>query len=548
LGGGTAGCVLANRLTSGTTSVLLVERGGVGNGWKTYIPLLSHAFNSNDDRTASLLSVPQKHIGNRRFDVIGGNSLGGGTKINAMLYTRGVPAEYDRWGNDGRVGWDYDEMQKYFCRSENDLDQNVGHPDDFHGIKGQLGLYATTNLGIPYVNDLNSPHHPPQVCAKMHYNIDSRGYRSSTFTAFLPPSFVNKHKHRLHICTHTATSEIKFKSYEGDISAQGVTLVSAIAPERSTRYVTAKREIILCAGALGSPQILMLSGIGPEKHLQKHDITVVKDLPAVGRHLQDHVAVALQYRVPLRDSVVKLSAKPWTIIKEIILYIFFGMGLLLAPMLELTIFIQMRLFNDDFSEVKATPKDRDSHLPGNIPDIEIMPIAFGRAATLKSHGSGGLALFVVNLQPTSLGSVTLSSRDPLSKPVVDLNVFETERDWTIMRRGIKLAMKIQKEMAALKYPIVEHMVPKSDSDADIDMFIQEDCRSTIHYSSTCRMAPEYGNDGIGGVIDDRLRVHGVRRLRIADASIFPQILSTHLAAPTVAIAEKCADMIKEDNM
>ncbi|KAF8993390.1 GMC oxidoreductase [Cyathus striatus] len=565
IGGGTAGCVLAKRLTSDATSVLLVERGGVGDSWLSYIPLFSQPFNSNDDRTTALQSIPQKYVGNRQFDIMGGNSLGGGTKINAMLYTRGLPAEYNRWAKDGRVGWGYDDLQKYFCRSETDLDQNVNHPDDFHGLKGEWQnrshpneywshtsyiTQATTNLGIPYVDDLNSPLHPPQGCAKMHYNIDSRGYRSSTFTAFLPPNFVNKYKERLHLCTYTAVSEIKFMEHEGKIEAQGVNLLSTKEGSDAggpVRYVKARREIIVSAGAISSPQILMFSGVGPAQHLKQHGITVVKDLPAVGKHLQDHVAVPLQFRVPLRDSVVKLSAQPWTIIKEFLLYIFFGTGLLLAPMLELSIFLQIQLFNKDFSKMKATLKEQDARLPENIPDIEIMPIAFGEPTTLRPYGSGGLTFFVVNLQPNSLGSVTLSSRDPFSNPVVDLNFFETEHDWNIIRQGVKLGLKIQQEMSALTYPIAAHHVPESESDADVEAFIQEHCRTTTHYSSTCRMAPEYDGDGIGGVVDDRLRVHGICRLRIADASIFPQILSTHLAAPVVAVAEKCADMIKEDN-
>ena len=174
-------------------------------------------------------------------------------------------------------------------------------------------------------------------------------------------------------------------------------------------------------------------------------------------------------------------------------------------------------------------------------------IANGEFTTLKEHRRGGLTFLAVTLRPTSTGSVKLANNDPLVDPIVDLNVFATKRDWDVMRKALKLCMRIGKDMAALGYDISPHLLPQSASDTDMDDFIRGYCRSTTHYCSTCRMAPEHSEDGsIGGVVDDRLRVHGISGLRVADASIFPEILSTHLAAPTVAVAEKCARLILDD--
>ncbi|KAF8815497.1 GMC oxidoreductase [Phlegmacium glaucopus] len=539
LGGGTAGCVIANRLSEGGLKVLLVERGSVGDSWASRVPLFSQGHQSTDGRALRFNTIPQKHVNERELELMAGNSLGGGTKINAMSYTRGLPAEYNAWSAAGRKGWSYDDLRDFFIKSETDLDKEPDTPDNYHGVQ------ATTMLGIPYIKDLNSPLEPAQGCAKLHYSIDARGHRSSTFSAFLPRNVVNERKATLHICTNATAFKIQTEGEYQALRARSV-LLRSTKKESPDRKVRARCEIILCAGAFGSPQVLMLSGIGPEEHLKEHGIPLVQNLPGVGNYLQDHVSVPIQYCVPLEESLVKFQLRPWKIIKEIMRYILFGTGILLAPIIELSVYSQSRLLNDNF-EQKTRPKDRDSSLPENLPDIEIMALAFGSPEPHKVLG-GELAFLVANLRPTSLGSVKLASTDPLDNPIVDLNFLATENDWDVMRKGLKLGMRIGREMAALGYDISEHTIPQSDSDSDMDHFIRKYCRSTMHYCSTCRMAPEHSEDGTtGGVVDDRLRVHGIRGLRVADASIFPEILSTHLAAPTVVVAEKCARMVLDDH-
>ncbi|TFY68440.1 hypothetical protein EVJ58_g1013 [Rhodofomes roseus] len=451
VGGGTAACVLANRLSQEeSVSVLVIERGAVGDGWLSSVPLLSSHFASDGSRSRVWNTVPQKHVNSRVFQLAGGNSLGGGSRINAMLYMRGVPAEYDAWSKAGCKGWSYDEMLPYFVR------------------------------------------------------IDVQ------------------------------------RDAEGELKAEGV-FIQSLDRRASTRHIRAKREVILSAGPISSPQILLLSGIGPAEHLREHGIPVLKDLPGVGSHL--------------------LKFQPWLILKELLLYLLFGIGLLLSPTLEIVIFLQSRLFDERYHSALSCDADSDASLSRNIADLEIMPVSVRDMTTTVSvrgpaqrywlgGGSGnlfsqfiapgGLGLLSVNLRPTSLGTVRLASSNPEDDPIVDPNYLSTERDFSIMRQAVRFSIQLKEQMATQGYPITDFKLPASDSDADVDAFIRGACETTYHFSSTCRMAPEKE----GGVVDDRLRVHGVRGLRVADSSVFPQILATHLAAPTVAVAEKCADMVK----
>ncbi|KAH7886419.1 GMC oxidoreductase [Phlebopus sp. FC_14] len=557
VGGGTAGCVIANRLSQDPhVSVLVLERSGVKVGWLSTIPLLSSHFASDGSRSRVLRSTPQKHLGGRTMELVGSNSLGGASKINAMLYNRGVPAEYNAWRDAGRVGWGYQDMLQFFTRSETDLDQDPQNPKPYHGISGEwhnrshkvpfwghtpLIVKATTALGVPYVDDCNDPSQPAYGCTKMHYTMDSSGRRSSTLTAFLPADLVRARSSNLHVCTPAIVQRIQVSPDAGDsgeASAEGVWIQNGTGGP--SKFVRAKRQVILTAGPFYSAQMLMLSGIGPADHLKEHQIPVRKALPGVGSHLQDHISVPVQFRIPLRDSITQLQLRPWLIIGIFFQWLLFGTGWLLSPVPELSIFIQSRLLDKESRVTMRTEKDKDASLPLNLPDIEVMPIPHG---DLKKVVDGGLSLFNVTLRPTSTGTVRLASKDPRTDPVVDPNYFATEHDWQVMRSAILFSLRIKRELAEQGYAITDANVPAGPTDADIDAFITSEGQSTYHYSSSCRMAPE----SEGGVVDDRLRVHGVRNLRVADSSVFPSILGAHLVAPTVAVAEKCAEMIREDD-
>ncbi|KAJ6576562.1 alcohol oxidase [Mycena vulgaris] len=551
VGGGTAGCVLANRLSQNVgVSVLLLERGGVQDKWVSRVPLFSSHFASDGSRSWVTKSTPQAHVDNREIDLVGGNCLGGSSRINAMLYTRGLPAEFNGWTKSGN--WDYDSLEPYFVKSERNLDPNPGSKEYIgmrgewlhrshrylHWIHSEHIIKATSSLGIPYVEDPNSPFQPAHGCAKMHYSIDQRGQRCSTFAAFLPVNLAKNRAQRLHICTNTVAHHIEFTENSGALKAEGVW----IQPKNSTipaRLIRARKEVILCAGPIGTPHLLLLSGIGPKEHLREHGIAVKKDLPGVGSHLQDHLTVPVQFCVPVSDSLAKIELRPWLILKELFLYIFFGLGLLLSPVLELSVFVQSRLLDDKFTVSAYSKQDMDASIPQNRPDIEIMPIAWGE---VTKHRQGGLCLFTVMLRPTSMGTVRLNASDPWASPTVNPNYLSTAHDITVHRKAIRFALRLKAQMLEQGYSIVDYETPDFNSDQDIDQYVRAKCQSASHYSSTCRMGPE--DDGSTGcVVDEELRVYGVECLRIADSSIFPEIMSAHIAAATVVVAEKCSDLL-----
>ncbi|KAK7691581.1 hypothetical protein QCA50_004980 [Cerrena zonata] len=563
VGGGTAGCVLANRLTCHSAhkraTVLVLELGGVDTAWQATVPALSHVVEHDPKRASYCDSLPLKHGNGRSVEIVSGKSLGGSSSINELLYTRGIPAEFNAWAAAGRKGWHYDDLQPWFMKAERNLDHDSKHPPDFHGVCGEWPnrsystyfwghsssiIKAASAMGVPYVEDLNSPLHPPHGCAQMHYTIDEDGKRSSTSTAFLSQYLVGTRKEYLHVCTHVRAQKIVTEVRPGgNIVAVGV-LAQAADGSGSSRIIRAQREVILCAGAIGSPHILLLSGIGPVDQLKEHGIPAVKDLSGVGSHLQDHVGIPLGYSVPMHDSITKLQARPMIFVIELFKYLFFGWGLLLNPAIELCVFIQTRLFDEEMKHMYPTPKDCDPSLPQNLPDVEVTAVARGNTEHSGSSKTGNFTLLTKLLRPTSTGSVKLANNNPAAKPIVDLNYLATEKDMTTLRKAVKFALELREHVVAQGYPMLEEFVPLSTRDEDINEFIRRTCVTTSHYASTCRMAPK----DEGGVIDDGLRVHGVRGLRVADASIFPSIPGTHLMAPTVVVAERCADMVWSTNL
>ncbi|KAK7012866.1 pyranose dehydrogenase 2 [Favolaschia claudopus] len=553
IGGGTAGCVLANRLSqSKGVSVLLVERGGVQDTWISRVPLFSSHFASDGSRSRVTPSVAQAHADNREIEIIGGNCLGGSSRINGMLYTRGMPAEFNGWTKSGK--WNYESLEPSFIKSEANLDPhrsvkayNGMNGEWFHRSHPYLHwnhsehiIKATSSLGLPYIEDCNSPFQPAHGCAKIHYSIDTGGQRCSTFAAFLPLPLAKRRAEQLHICTNTRVHRIELAhgSKLAKLKAEGVWIQennSAVPP----RLIRARKEIILCAGPIGSPHILLLSGIGPKDHLENCQIPVKKDLQGVGSHLQDHLTVPVQFVVPVSDSLAKIELRPWLILKELFLYIFFGLGLLLSPVLELSVFVQSRLLDEKLKVTSFSKHDLDSTLPQNRPDIEIMPIAWGEVA---KHRKGGLCFFTVVLRPTSQGTVRLRSSDLTLPPAINPNYLSTDHDVALHRKAIRFALRLKDQMVEQGYPVAEYTVPDINSDGDIDAYVRARCQSTYHYTSTCRMGAEEGP--IAGVVDEELKVHGVDGLRVADSSIFPEILSTHVAAATVAVAERCAALLQ----
>ncbi|KAJ7693826.1 alcohol oxidase [Mycena rosella] len=536
--------------------ILLLERGGAVDTWASRVPLLSAAYMTPGSPIYRHPVTPMNNLDGRVVNMIRGKALGGGSRINGMVYTRTFAADYNRWSESGRKGWSYDEIEPFFIKSEGFL----GPRTDGHGFDGpwKTRLFdryflkptarcvdALKSMGIPVAEDINTPATPAIACGNLHATIDRSGHRCSTFDAFLPQTVALDRRDRLKICTGTAATSLRF---EGN-RIVGVSFFEELesGPEPGRNYYAhARREVIVCCGAIGSPQLLMLSGIGPKAHLQERGIRVVKDLPGVGSNLEEHVGVSTMYRVPLQDSFHYIRDRPLGAIQEFLKYLFKGEGLFLCPITQIWVFLWSTLFEDDLTLLGKSkdPSQVDSTSPENIPDIEIMPIAFNTTDSEVPIGTGIFSFLAVLLQPRSRGSVRLESNDPLYPPTCDLGFFTDPADRVLMRKAIRISQRIAEQMQAEGYPMEDQNVPDSDSDADLDAFINKSYRTTFHYSSTCRMAPE--DDTCPGVVDDRLRVHGVRNLRIADCSILPNILSNHLQAPAVMVAEKCTHMVLED--
>ncbi|KZT08238.1 GMC oxidoreductase [Laetiporus sulphureus 93-53] len=560
VGGGTAGCVLANRLSADPSkTVLLLERGPRADSWASRVPLFSSDVASDGSPTLKRTSEKQDEIG-RPLLLFSGGALGGTSRVNQAIYTRGLPAEYDRWAAAGRKGLSWEELRPYFLKSECALS---GAVEGIHSTEGEwknrtLGGYhfdsfseavsAAEVLGLPHIDDINSPIHPPFGCGQLHFTIDEKGHRNSAYDAFLPDSLANARKANLHICTNVLVEKIDVQRLEnGSCAARGVTLLANAEKNMERRkHVEAHREIVLSVGLFGSPQILMLrlygvlrncSGIGPSEHLKEHGIPVVKDLHAVGLNLQDHFGVSVGFFVPMRDSLLSLQTQPWRFFMELLRYLIWGTGLLLGPVLQLAIFMHTGLLDSTGQPTKAEKEFKEQ-----VPGIEIMPLAYGSIDVEMPRSRGLFSFLNVLLHPRSKGTVRLSSSDPREPLIVDPQFLSNPADIVPLRASVKLSLRLCDQMRKHGYMMDDWLVPESESDEDLDRFIRTHNRTTYHYSSTCRMAPEDDAEG-GGVVDDELRVYGVRGLRVADTSILLWILGTHLQAPAVMIGEKCADMI-----
>ncbi|KAG6870346.1 hypothetical protein C0995_013634, partial [Termitomyces sp. Mi166 len=403
---------------------------------------------------------------------------------------------------------------------------------------------ACLDLGLPYVNDLNDPKTPLNVCGKFDCTIDLGGRRSSTFNAFLPQSLVDERKSHLHICTGAAVIALDIEAeLNGSQFVKGVSFQGEIGKDTKVYHARARREVILCAGAIATPQILLLSGIGPSHQVKK---PLKKELPGVGENLlkeyfsllkQDHLAMGIMYNVPTRESLHIVQKSRLRAIVELFRYTALGEGLFLAPVTQLSILVNSALIDDSGNIISTN----DTESIG-LPDLEIMPIHFNYSDPPIPFDDGVFSLKVGLMRPASRGSVTLASEDPLDRPACDLAFLSDPADYAVMRKGIKLAKRIGERMRERGANLKDLYMPESESDENLDAFVRKTARTTYHYGCTCRMAPE--NDPRPGVVDDELRVHGIGNLRIADCSIIPDMISAHLQAPAAMIAEKCADMIK----
>ena len=512
VGAGSAGCVMANRLSSDPDArVLLIESGHDDRRREIRTPAAwSRLFRSSCDWAFE--TEPNPRMNNRRLFVPRGRVLGGSSAINAMMYVRGHRADFDEWAMAGNPGWSYDEVLPYFTQSES----NSRGASHYHGADGPLAVSdpidpnplstafvdAAVQSGLPRNPDFNGA--TQDGAGLVQVNV-RHGRRCSAADAFLRPV---RHRRNLSIVTDVHALQILFEGRR----AAGVRCWRHGREE----IARASREVIVCGGALGSPQLLMLSGVGPAEDLRRHRIPVIQDLPGVGLNLQDHPAGALYVRCNQPVSLMNAQS-PASLIR----YLLFRRGMLTSNGGEAIAFVRTRARLD-------------------APDVEIifLPVLwFDEGFTPPTEH--GFTMAVMLLRPRSRGTVTLRSADPSQPPVVDTNHLSDPHDVTTIVDGLRIARSIAAAPALADFAAGE-LVPGSTATTDDELAasVRAHGQTIYHPVGTCRM----GTD-VMSVVDPTLRVHGVDNLRVVDASVMPTITRGHTHAPAVMIAEKAAAMI-----
>jgi len=518
IGGGSAGCTLANRLGEDPNiSVCVLEAGGSHKNPLIWIPAMMIGLMPRKIKNWAFETTPQSKLNGRRTYQPRGKALGGSSSINAMIYIRGVKQDYDSWQQQGCEGWGFDDVLPYFKKSEhcesgaNQLrgqggPLNVAPVTDPSPIN-ECFLKASDELGIPRIEDFNGP---TQEGAGYFEVTQKNGERWSTARAYLEPAMA---RGNVRVYTKAHVEKIDIVDSEQGKQAESV----QVRIDGKAHTITANKEVILAAGAFGSPQQLLLSGVGSKDKLSAHGIEQVHDLPGVGENLQDHSDYLLSYRSKSLDTVGFSILGSLKFLWESVRYFAKRRGMLATNYAESGAFLKV--------EDEAVSPDIQIHFVRALVDDH------GR----KLYWGHGYSAHVCILRPKSRGSVALNSSNYLDDPVIDIAFLQDQRDMELLYKGSRLTQKI------LRAPSFDSVRGKplyqSDTD-DEDLFredIRQRCDTVYHPVGTCKM----GQDKMA-VVDNRLRVHGIRRLRVVDASIMP-------TAPTVMIAEKAADMIKQDN-
>ncbi|OTA69259.1 GMC oxidoreductase [Hypoxylon sp. EC38] len=551
VGGGTAGCVVASRLSEDhNVSVLVIEKGHVKDNFVSRMPLASQDTFLGDvlQVQANRWSEPIPGANRRRNRLWGVEGIGGATRVNGMLWTRGFRGDYAAWSEMGLEDWSYEKVEPYFQKIEN----AIAHPDSkSRGHKGPIELrqftfpfvwttymeQATQKLGLRLERDINDPVAPAMGSFNMDTAINSRGSRISALTAYLNKTVVSQRHDHLTICTGAVASRLEADSQTGLVT--GVHVRCSKGPPREF-FVKIQREVIVCSGALCTPQLLLLSGIGRTNSSEKLGIPFVKELPAVGATLSDHYSIPIMLDVPRKETFHILETI-WGI-WHILLWLFFGKGFLGLSSVSTAIYIRTGAIDKSTMQVKSHDEEGYDNLDAsstrNIPDIE----SRSRPCVMS--------LYPTLLQPHGSGSVELASTDPLAQPRVVYPMYTNENDIASARLAVRFTMRLADELQHSGYPYPARLAfaPGQDpsileenvTDDDIDDYLKRVTHTSSHFSGTCPMS----NDEKSGVVDQELRVHGFSNLRIADASIFPKIPSCHTMAPVMMVAERCADFVK----
>ena len=516
VGGGSAGCVLAARLSEDPAArVLLLEAGGTDRHPFYHLPA-GFAKMTKGIGSWGWQTVPQRHMNDMVIRYTQARVIGGGSSINAQIYTRGNALDYDEWRQMGCDGWSYADVLPYFRKAED----NDTHDDPYHGRGGPLGVSkpsaplpiceayfaAAAELGIPRNDDMAGAVQD----GVGYYQLTQRNARrSSAAMAYLAP---NRGRANLTVRTGAQVKRLVVETGR----AVGVEMMDG-------SRITAASEVILSSGAIGSPRMLMLSGIGPAGHLAEVGVRPVLDQPGVGSNLQDHLDLFVIAEVTGPHTYDRYAKPHWSALAGL-RYLLTKTGPVASSLFETGGFWYA---------------DRDARSP----DIQFhLGLGSGIEAGVAAMPNGGVTLNSAYLRPRSRGTVRLASADPGAAPLIDPNYWEDAHDREMSIRGLKLAQEIMAQAPLRPYVLAERLPgPQVRTDQDYFDFACRHSKTDHHPAGTCRM----GSDP-AAVVDPRLRFNGIERLRVVDASVMPSVVSSNTNAPTIMIAEKAADMIKAD--
>jgi choline dehydrogenase len=516
VGSGSAGSVLANRLSAKPEiKVLLLEAGGSDNSF--YVRMPAGIANLSGPRfNWGYETAPQAAMKGRRMYWPRGRLIGGSSSVNAMVYMRGQPADYDHWRQLGNAGWSYDDVLPYFKKAE----RNERLHDRFHGADGPLNVAerpytnplshafveAAQQAGLPFNPDFNGA---LQLGCGLFQVTQKNGRRWSAASAYLHPAAAREN---LTIVTKAQATRVLIENGR----AVGV----EYARGRRRHTARASQEVVLAAGAINSPQFLLLSGIGPAEELRARGVSVVHDLPGVGKNLQDHLNVNIVQRAK-RGSALDGKNRGLAPIGVALEYLFYGTGPGTSNVAEAGAFA--------ISELGAANPDVQYHfIPAQVVNHARTPM-----------DGDGVTVHACCLRPQSRGEIRLASTDPLQPPVMDPNYLAADYDLKVLIAGLRQGRDILAPQAFKPWLGEERLPgPAVQSNAELEDFIRATAETEYHPVGTCKM----GSDPMA-VVDEKLRVRGIERLRVIDASIMPAIVSGNTNAPVIMIAEKGAEMM-----